>query len=559
MGDPISLGLAIAPLCITAIKAFSKLRLKLNIFRHHYKEIKQIQRKLRIQGDWFRDELHLLLLKVLDRGVVARMIEDENHSMWQKTDLEEKLRSYLGTKYDSFQNIIDEAREIIESLLDKLSAFSPPETAVPLSKSTRSAFRIAFKKQTYSNSIETLKEHNYELRRLRKTVAEIEKYPTVDQCSLPAGYAAIQAMSSPLYGLLRNQTSCNASIESNHIIMLLLNPTDETDANINIFFGHVFNAQRFLVPIHVRYKHLGYRNPDLESMQIAKRRRICEAHHDRYCVAIQPITSDPTECDGGDLTLTRIKCGSLSKSPCISRLGLPMCPLGYVDIKNGQRLVLYQGIQGFRADWKELNSRKTFNLIDLLRFPVYDITSDIDRLQLAITLVKSMLKYHSTPWWPLGWPLSNIHVFRQDNDDTPFCLDTLHIPVEFKIEASTVPRTGSATIPSTGERQQLDATVKCAMEDHGIRNLTLYGLGVALLQIGLWENVAWGDHIQVRRKVSRLSFLGRRYRNAAKRLIDCDFGLATEELGDRKLQSAIFNAVVGDLESLLHELTLSGV
>ncbi|KAI2465987.1 hypothetical protein F4781DRAFT_407155 [Annulohypoxylon bovei var. microspora] len=130
------------------------------------------------------------------------------------------------------------------------------------------------------------------------------------------------------------------------------------------------------------------------------------------------------------------------------------------------------------------------------------------------------------------------------------CEKLMILSEPFAMEGTT-----SVLIPPNEEGCHLNflskESIEYAMENHGIRNLTLYGLGVALLQIGLWDSIPWEDHVQVRRKVARLSWLGKRYRNATKKLINCDFGLATEELRDRSLQSAIFRDMIGDLEQLL--------
>ncbi|KAI2465986.1 hypothetical protein F4781DRAFT_407154 [Annulohypoxylon bovei var. microspora] len=92
--------------------------------------MKQVRVKLMIQGDSFRDELHLLLLQVLDPQMVATMINDQNHSQWQAKELEEKLRFYLGSKYGSFEQTIKEIRETIDDLLQKFSAFAQSKTIV---------------------------------------------------------------------------------------------------------------------------------------------------------------------------------------------------------------------------------------------------------------------------------------------------------------------------------------------------------------------------------------------------------------------------------------------
>lgn len=245
-----------------------------------------------------------------------------------------------------------------------------------------------------------------------------------------------------------------------------------------------------------------------------------------------------------------INCGPSSLAVAKSR---PLCSIGYIDIRDKQRLVLYKGLQGLRVDCLGHGLNRVAALDDILNIPAYDVFSDKDRIKLGITLVKSMLKYHSTPWWPQAWTLKEVYIFH--GRDADIHLDTLHLSLKFSPISSNTDATNLASITPNEENSRLDSlpleSVQDAMDNYGIRNLTLYGLGVALLQIGLWDHVAWEDHVQVRRKVARLSYLGKQYRDATKRLIDCDFGLATEQLHDKQLQSAIFNHVVGDLESLL--------
>lgn len=302
----------------------------------------------------------------------------------------------------------------------------------------------------------------------------------------------------------------------------------------------------------------------LDGNAAPKQQHGCDVHHDQLCGTTQFITppDDPCQSDGEDLSLTRFKCEDLFLNSVVTCSDSPAYPLGYMDIRGNQRLVLYRGFHGSRVNCDRLISRKPAPVDEFFEFPSYDVVSDTDRLKLGITLVRSMLKHHSTPWWPQEWALGQVHVFREDDGDLSSSLDTLHLSVKFDTIASTE-HANPAPTPPDEEDLQMDILppdlVQRAMEDHGIRNLTLFGTGVALLQIGLWDRVPWEDHVQVRRKVARLSYLGKRYRDATKRLIDCDFGLATEQLHDKKLQSAIFSAVVGDLESLLHELTSSGV
>lgn len=251
----------------------------------------------------------------------------------------------------------------------------------------------------------------------------------------------------------------------------------------------------------------------------------------------------------------RIKCEELISRPHLPTSEPALRSLGCLAIIGNRKLVLYQGLHGLSADCSRLDPTHTTPLSEILNLPKFDAFADKGRVRMAITLAKSMLKFHSTPWWPRGETLKQVHIFKDRDLDLLPCLDTLHLSLELTQRSSTMGNTSTALAlqneTNNGSNSSLSDSIRYAMEDHGIRNLTLYGLGVALLQIGLWEHVPWEDHVQVRRKVARLSHLGKGYRDATKKLIYCDFGLAIEQLDDPQLQSAIFSHVVGELESIL--------
>lgn len=250
---------------------------------------------------------------------------------------------------------------------------------------------------------------------------------------------------------------------------------------------------------------------------------------------------------GGDLTDTRVRCEKFISKGISSSVG-------YLRIPGNQKLVLYHGAHGLKADCNNLDPKTTISLLQILELPVFDVFTDHERVKLGIILAKSMLKLHSTPWWPEVETLKQVYMFKEGSTDMSSCLDTLHLSMKLKPISSMTKTTVSFQTPQEEGNSIPDSfaeSIEYAMHDHGIRNLTLYSLGVALLQIGLWERVPWEDHIQIRRRVERLSQLGKGYYLATKKLICCDFGLAREQLHDPQLQSAVFNHVVGELESVL--------
>lgn len=100
-------------------------------------------------------------------------------------------------------------------------------------------------------------------------------------------------------------------------------------------------------------------------------------------------------------------------------------------------------------------------------------------------------------------------------------------------------------------------SLRDAQYEYGIRNLTLYSLGVALLQIKQWRLLDSGDIAQIRRKADKArssSKLGSRYQMIMEQCLNCDFGLGENDLSKPKLQDAIYTNVVCELKGLLNML-----
>ncbi|KAK6949936.1 hypothetical protein Daesc_008259 [Daldinia eschscholtzii] len=471
------LALGVIPLCVATFKGLVQLKSKLKVFRNYRQESRQLRMKLDIETELFRSELSHLLLRWLDPRLVAAMVSDLNHPQWQASDLEEKIKLHMGTKYNLFQQVIQELNGIMENLDTKLSSFPLPDEES--SKSTLKAFKMAFRKSEYTRSLDDLKDWTRMLTRLREAPHDLQDYAAValsppSITTLPAQYEAIRSICSQLHRLLQTRASCDASDKPRHAARLLISPMEEREPNVNLFFEH-----------------------------------------------------------------TTVK-GTIN-----------------------QRLVLHRGIKELKVNCDSLHVQETKPLIHFLNFPSEHVITDKNRIKLGLTLVKSMLKHHSTAWWPQESVLKYVYAFCDGTGELSSSLDTLHLSAQLETIRSTVdPTTRSYVIQDESLAPNFLPLkrVEKAMQMYGIRNLTLYNLGVDLLQIGLWEHVAWeGELEEIRSKVSRLSHLGKKYRDAAKRLIDCDFGLASEQLEDTRLRDAIFSYIVSDLEELLRQLTISGL
>jgi hypothetical protein len=98
-------------------------------------------------------------------------------------------------------------------------------------------------------------------------------------------------------------------------------------------------------------------------------------------------------------------------------------------------------------------------------------------------------------------------------------------------------------------------------EDYfGINNMTLFSLGVALLEIGNWKPLSQlrriydpDDILTARRVAKRTTGLGGVYQDIVRKCLQCNFGVGTT-LQEADLQDAVYSDIVLTLESLVEKL-----
>lgn len=190
---------------------------------------------------------------------------------------------------------------------------------------------------------------------------------------------------------------------------------------------------------------------------------------------------------------------------------------------------------------------------EVLEQPVESLLTIVDQLQLARRLVSAVLKFNSTPWLKEVWNVGDFAFFRRGDGDMEKSLQTLHFGVELS-HGTPDPKT------SLMEVEQPCSLAHSSIEDAqyklGIRNLTLYSLGTALLAIGKWKRIDHNDVEGVRRLASERCQLGNNYGNLTKKLLYCDFGCG-EDLERVGLEEAIYETIILELESMIARLDVS--
>lgn len=178
---------------------------------------------------------------------------------------------------------------------------------------------------------------------------------------------------------------------------------------------------------------------------------------------------------------------------------------------------------------------------------------EYDRLRLATRLAEAVLQFHATPLLRGYWHSEDVIFFRHGKPDDSASISSPHLNVHV----------GSIKSPKTITQNVQDVD---NITGHMIRNPYLFSLGVVLIELAfqapLRSLYTSGDLINGQTNAlsdffvaSRLSktissSLGSVYGKVVRKCLGCDFGQGTSDLSDEKLQAAVYQDVVCELERL---------
>lgn len=261
-------------------------------------------------------------------------------------------------------------------------------------------------------------------------------------------------------------------------------------------------------------------------------------------------------CDYVNLSSSSDICSDLARQtePSQERHREEIC-IGYIDTTVDKYCHIF--FSGNNPNSESLQAKSQGELApvyELLSQPLDDTLTVVDQLKLVRTLVSAMLQFHATPWLNEYWGLHDIGFFRFGDEFSDACLRSLHLTTEFSSKSHN---NDQAFIDATEDYPEpnMSAVIEDAKFQYGIRNLTLYCLGVVLLQVGHWALVDGGDIGRIRRLAVQSCRLGPRYKKIAQRCLDCDFGLGSD-LCTPQLQQAVQNSVLDELTDMIDSLDI---
>ena len=156
----------------------------------------------------------------------------------------------------------------------------------------------------------------------------------------------------------------------------------------------------------------------------------------------------------------------------LQRTGLDSCDskcLGYLDTCCNE--TFRHSFFGMAAP-RPVSESICVSTEEILSRPAESCVTLVDQLTLARNFAMAVLKFHSTPWLRDYVTIQDFSFFRFTDSDLSSCLQTAHLGFDF-------------LHPPLDENYPVeDMAVSDAIQDaklaHGVRNLTLWGLGTVM-------------------------------------------------------------------------------
>lgn len=244
-------------------------------------------------------------------------------------------------------------------------------------------------------------------------------------------------------------------------------------------------------------------------------------------------------------------CQYLKSSILSSSIHATKC-LGFLETPQVYRHMLYKKPKWCMPPDTPLTAIATVHsLKEIVGITTGDLFTIPDRLKIAHRVALAVLRFNGTSWLREHWRLMDLGYFMPGGKFDEAALETLHLNSDI------------ASSPSLPRVPEVRDVLVEASEDlkHGVKNPTLFHLGMALLEIAHRRSMEdlrlvhdCNTNTFTARRVSiQPSCMGPKYDMIVEKCLSCDFGFGSR-LDSRPLQGAIYSNVVHELERMFKSL-----
>ncbi|KAF2998007.1 hypothetical protein E8E13_007355 [Curvularia kusanoi] len=502
--------IGVLPLLVELVKSYSTISRRAHVLRHYGKTVKSLSTQLETQNGLFMNEIRLLLLCVEEENVVEEMLADDNNERWTNDELGKKLHRVLGDNYLICRNIIEEIKDMIEELRKDLKQFD-----------------IFWDRKLKGESINDLSTLRLQMNALQEYPATTKQYTAV-----PKNYGSIQVAARKLHEALCEAWCCDDAAHRSHYAKLCLEAHVQSEVQLDL-------AISCHEPDDTSLASSAYPPPiwlHVQSTSTSSTKSDRHIQHNTISVLKKKPSSELQQTSGSRKRTKLAKVVGYLESPQMYK----------------HRFYFQENDLHIQRNVSELHS-----IFDVMRYDAEDALDIVDQIKLAHRASKAILQYNNTPWLDSRWRLRDLKYFGLKDLLDEDALKTLHVSSQL-----SSPKDNSTTRCHMEDVQETQDSVSYEVR-YGINNMSLFFLGVALLEIAHWKPIEdqmtpkdLNDQVFAARRIaSQPSHMGPVYHRIARKCLQGNFG-AEPDLGQKSLQTAVYNDVVCELESMIKKLEI---
>ncbi|RYP42054.1 hypothetical protein DL767_000566 [Monosporascus sp. MG133] len=594
MADPVSITLGVIPLVGEAVRAYSAAHKKFKSFCRYSSAVRRIRERLEVQKQVFLNEARLFLRLVVDNDFEAQsMLRKADDAVWTSSKLENALKDCAAESYSACRVAFTSISTTIAGLQQQLDLFDDPDVTTQRGKHgkadrLKNGLRFAFNETKCQELMDSLRLFNSDLARLREQTREIaEPRPScaAARCysrkQLPrefASFGTIRRAIRTLHQALMAVYSTSDATRLRHLARLFVDAS-ETEGKVLTTLVILCNCQRSLtqanlvelrVQSQVQWIDSSLFTPSSsdssnsgQGTSAPRKRRKVHWVDDFESLQDPPTPvsnlsfetpTEPTRAVSCDLRQSKDLCSDLYHG--VRQGGKSAC-IGYIDTMGGSRHSFFP-VEDPELCRSVPAPGDFVSMDEVLNYPIESSLSIPDQLKLARSIVSAVLKFHKTPWMNEYWRIQDLSFVRKERDLSK-SLQTLHLGIEIIPQAGQLQQLmEEVESTSDAESESPSQAMREAMLEYGVRNITLFSLGVVLLQIGRWGKIATHDEHDIK-MIRRLALeparLGSKYKELTLRCLYCDFGFG-DSLSKPRLQEAVYDNVVCKLSDMISGLDI---
>ncbi|KAF1956494.1 hypothetical protein CC80DRAFT_547994 [Byssothecium circinans] len=584
------LALGALPVILEAIKGYREAYNHVQTYKHATKQLQIIDAQFRVCRLNFLSECRLLLDVVLfDPHLAKEMMADLDHRLWQQDTAKQPLNDLQNENVHACSTIVADAHATIRKFIVRLFKVqaSTPNSGKNTLRRARVSAAFMMQKSRFERDIATLRQRNADLNLLRTQLTALwprihsASQVSVDATESVGRFSRIRLASGLLHDTLKGSWSCSDQSHLQHWVKLGVDSDAQSTPHLvtldmAISYETTTLSQRnATIWLFVRSES---RNADsrisddsfsdlVQSLQLHTPIHASSSQTTPR-VPASTVASSVTSLAAEEVDLCKVTCvcshfqqsnrpsGSQHHSKC----------LGYLESSDHARHRFYP--PPIQKRFRPTSVNSTEEITDLISIIEQSQKSSLELLHqyhLALKVATGVLQFHSTAWLSPTWTLQDISIFGTKlSDDT---MKSLHLSVRFETNTTiaihdqaqnqgdsvTSATNGHATSPLS----PVDAC--CKQFSPGIYNVTLFSLGIALLEIAHWQSFQTltqhdpDEFYAAHRLVRGPAPLGPKYRKVVERCIRCDFEAGSENLDDASLQHAVWSKAVYPLEALIRD------